>query len=103
MGETHRQRRERERPPGRPHRLADDPVWEWVTPRSVGPAEIRALAERFSGGSLDEMLRDRDFRRLSNDGMKALADEFRRRAALARADVDEDASVGSAIPWRRRR
>jgi hypothetical protein len=34
------------------------------------------------------MLRDREFKRLSDSEVKALAEEFRRRAARSRAEVD---------------
>ena len=34
------------------------------------------------------MLRDREFKRLSDDEVKALAEEFRRRAAHSRAEAD---------------
>jgi hypothetical protein len=62
---------------------------EWVTPRSLRPGEIEALADKFLNRPFEEMLRDRDFRRLSDEDRGALAAEFRRRASLARAAEDE--------------
>jgi hypothetical protein len=68
----------------------------WVSAASLRPGEITALADRFSDRPFEEMLRDRDFVRLSDEDRSALAAEFRRRASVARAEGEGD-------PRRRRR
>jgi hypothetical protein len=87
MAEDARKRRERE---SSPHALdfADAPLW--VTPGSLRPGEIEALADKFAERPFEEMLQDRDFIRLSEEDLSALAAEFRRRASLARAETEGD-------------
>jgi hypothetical protein len=77
----------------------------WVTPASLRPGEIEALADRFSDRPFEEMLRDRDFVRLSDEDRSALAAEFRRRAALARTEAEgDDPRRGRRVNrWRRTR
>ena len=81
--------------------FARGPVW--VTPTSLRPGEIEALADKFADRPFDEMLRDRDFVRLSDEDRSALAAEFRRRASVARAEAEGDDSRGRrrANKWRR--
>jgi hypothetical protein len=64
---------------------------EWITTGSLRPAEIEALAERFSNRPFRDLLNDREFRRLSDPDVRALAAEFRRRALRTRAQTDADA------------
>ena len=75
----------------------------WVTPTSLRPGEIEALADRFADRPFDEMLRDRDFVRLSDEDRSALAAEFRRRASVARAEAEGEDPRGRrrANKWRR--
>jgi hypothetical protein len=72
--------------------FADVP--QWVTPTSLRPGEIADLADRFADRPFEEMLRDRDFLRLSDEERRALAAEFRRRASLARAEAESDEPRG---------
>jgi hypothetical protein len=64
---------------------------EWITTGSLRPAEIEALADRFSNRPFQDLLNDREFRRLSDPDVRALAAEFRRRAVRTRAQTDADA------------
>jgi hypothetical protein len=64
---------------------------EWITTGSLRPTEIEALAERFSNRPFQELLNDREFKRLSDPDVRALAAEFRRRAVRTRAQTDADA------------
>ena len=66
----------------------------WVTPTSLRPGEIKAIADKFAERPFEDMLRDRDFIRLSDDDRSALAAEFRRRASVARAEAKGDAPRG---------
>src|SRR5215210_3232582 len=77
----------------------------WVTATSLRPGEIEALADRFSDRPFEEMLRDRDFVRLSDEDRSALAAEFRRRASAARAEAEGDDPRGHrrVSRWRRTR
>jgi hypothetical protein len=78
----------------RPHgrSFIDAPVW--ASPSSLRPGEIEALADRYSGRPFEELLRDRDFRRLSEEDVRALTAEFRRRAARAESEVQIDVPGG---------
>jgi hypothetical protein len=82
--------------------FADAP--RWVTPTSLRPGEIAALADKFADRPFEEMLRDRDFVRLSDEDRSALAAEFRRRASVARAEAEGDDPRGRrrANKWRGR-
>ena len=77
----------------------------WVSATSLRPGEIEALADKFADRPFDEMLRDRDFVRLSEEDRSALAAEFRRRASVARAEAegDEPRGLRRANKWRRTR
>jgi hypothetical protein len=83
--------------------FADTP--QWVTATSLRPGEIAALADKFAERPFEEMLRDRDFARLSDEDRSALAAEFRRRASVARAEAKSDDPPGRrrANPRRRTR
>lgn len=72
----------RERLPEKGQDFGDDPIW--VTGSDLRPGKIEVLAERFSGRPFEEMLRDPEFKRLSEEEVVALTAEFRRRAAHAR-------------------
>jgi hypothetical protein len=75
----------------------------WVSAASLRPGEIAALADRFADRPFEEMLRDRDFVRLSDEDRSALAAEFRRRASVTRATAQGDDPRGPrrANKWRR--
>ena len=85
MADDNTQRRKRESS-GAARDFARGPLW--VTPTSLRPGEIEALADRFSDRPFEEMLRDRDFLRLSDEDRSALAAEFRRRASFANAEAE---------------
>jgi len=75
----------------------------WVTPMSLRPGEIKALADKFSNRPFEEMLSDREFLRLSDEDRAALAAEFRRRASIARGAADGEDSRGRRTAAHRRR
>jgi hypothetical protein len=77
-------------------RLDDSPAR--VTPRDLRPGSIEALADKFSGRPFKDMLRDRDFKHLSETEVQALAAEFRRRADRVRAEAGAPASGTSRRP-----
>jgi hypothetical protein len=66
----------------------------WVSATSLRPGEIEALADKFADRPFEEMLRDRDFVRLTDEDRSALAAEFRRRASVARAEAEGDEPRG---------
>jgi hypothetical protein len=88
-----RRREEARRSPGS---LDDSPAW--VTPRDLRPGSIEALADKFSGRPFKDMLRDREFKHLSETEVQALAAEFRRRADRVRAEARAPASGTSRGP-----
>ena len=77
----------------------------WVSATSLRPGEIEALADKFADRPFEEMLRDRDFVRLTDEDRSALAAEFRRRASVARAEAEGDELRGlrRANKWKRTR
>jgi hypothetical protein len=70
---------------------------------SAGRAELRGPP----GGGIHEgkeavmqaLLRDPDFKRLSDVDVQALAADYRRKAKRLRAEADEGPSVGGWIRW----
>ena len=100
MADDTTQRRKRESSRGAGD-FAGEPLW--VTPTSLRPGEIAALADKFSDRPFEEMLRDRDFARLSEEDRSALTAEFRRRASVARAEAEGDAPRRRANRWWRTR
>jgi hypothetical protein len=88
----------------RPHGRSFIDAPPWTSASSLRPGEIEALADRFSERRFEEMLRDREFLRLSDEERSALAAEFRRRALVARAEAKGDGPQGRgrATRWMRR-
>ncbi|HLM94113.1 MAG TPA: hypothetical protein VK273_09905 [Gaiellaceae bacterium] len=72
-------------------------------PSGLRAEKVAAIAERFVDSSFKDMLRDREFKRLSDSEVKALAEEFRRRAAHSRAEVDGVIQGASAAGGQRAR
>jgi hypothetical protein len=91
-----REGRQREGGRRTPDRFIDSPAW--VTREDLRPNAIEALADKFSGRSFEDMLVDREFKRLSETELQALADEFRRRAGHIRAETGGTASKTKGGP-----